>query len=229
MSMNLNGRSLAALAIAAVCISAYFGAARAGDISPPGGAVTPTMTTLGEVGEGIEDLTTLAQTRPTVPGNLVGAALVSVQAETGGAYPQDELIEGIPIVGLVYDLRANVENSFDEASGLPTGKRQHKPFTITKSVDASSPLFMQSLTLNENLISVRLGVFRPVSGGGTEHFYTVELTNANVVEIDQALEQNSTGALGYREYISFTYQTITWTYVDGGITAEDDWETPVVR
>ena len=31
-----------------------------------------------------------------------------------------------------------------------------------------------------------------------------------------------------REHLSFCYQKIIWTWVDGGITADDDWETPVV-
>jgi type VI secretion system secreted protein Hcp len=30
------------------------------------------------------------------------------------------------------------------------------------------------------------------------------------------------------EEISFVYQKITWTYVNGGITASDDWEAPIV-
>jgi type VI secretion system secreted protein Hcp len=28
------------------------------------------------------------------------------------------------------------------------------------------------------------------------------------------------------EEISFTYQKIEWTWTDGGITADDDWEAP---
>ena len=33
----------------------------------------------------------------------------------------------------------------------------------------------------------------------------------------------------YAEYeeIAFTYQKISWTIVDGGITSQDDWEAPV--
>ena len=27
--------------------------------------------------------------------------------------------------------------------------------------------------------------------------------------------------------LEFTYQKIEWTWVDGGITASDDWEAPV--
>jgi type VI secretion system secreted protein Hcp len=32
---------------------------------------------------------------------------------------------------------------------------------------------------------------------------------------------------GTAETWSFTYQKITWTWLDGGITAQDDWEAPV--
>ena len=30
-----------------------------------------------------------------------------------------------------------------------------------------------------------------------------------------------------REHISFCYQKVIWTFEDGGITSEDDWEAPV--
>lgn len=37
----------------------------------------------------------------------------------------------------------------DAASGLPTGKRQHKPMTITKELDKSSPTLEQPITSND--------------------------------------------------------------------------------
>src|SRR6266404_1793228 len=39
----------------------------------------------------------------------------------------------------------------DAASGLPTGKRMHKPFVITKELDTSSPLLYNILVTNENI------------------------------------------------------------------------------
>src|SRR5699024_4095641 len=33
----------------------------------------------------------------------------------------------------------------DPASGLPTGKRQHKPLTIRKEIDKSTPLLMRAI------------------------------------------------------------------------------------
>src|SRR6266545_4993 len=101
----------------------------------------------------------------------------------------------------------------DAASGLPTGKRQHKPFVITKELDKSTPLLYNALVTNENLTSVVFSYFR----GGTA-FMTVKLTNASISDVKQ---------VGKYEEIAFTYQKIEWTWVDGGITAMDDWEAPV--
>ena len=50
-------------------------------------------------------------------------------------------------------------------------------------------------------------------------YYTIELRNANIATIDERFPNT--------EQISFTYQKIIWTWTEGGITAEDDWETPV--
>ena len=101
----------------------------------------------------------------------------------------------------------------DAASGLPTGKRQHKPITITKELDKSSPLLLNALVTNENLSSVTITL-----NGGGKPVATIKLTNASIAGYDEH---------GTTETWSFTYQKIMWTWLDGGITAQDDWEAPV--
>ena len=101
----------------------------------------------------------------------------------------------------------------DPASGLPTGKRQHKPIVITMDWGASTPLFLNALTQNENLTSVLIGLLRD-----GKQVATIQLTNASVSQFDQH---------GENVTLQFTYQKITWTWVDGGITAQDDWEAPI--
>jgi type VI secretion system secreted protein Hcp len=101
----------------------------------------------------------------------------------------------------------------DPVSGLPTGKRQHKPITITMDWGASTPLFLNALVNNETLTSVLIGLLR-----NGNQVATIKLTNASVSDY---VEQ------GDHTKISFTYQKIEWTWVDGGITASDDWEAPV--
>src|SRR5512144_1187773 len=72
----------------------------------------------------------------------------------------------------------------DSASGLPTGKRMHKPFVITKELDKSSPLLYNCLVNNENIPEWELQFWTPqlsaATGSGAEkQHYTVKLINAN--------------------------------------------------
>jgi len=103
----------------------------------------------------------------------------------------------------------------DPASGLPTGKRQHKPFVITKELDKSTPKLLMALVTNENLSTV---TFNFTNAKSSTPYMTVKLTNANI---------SSRVQTGTTEEIQFTYQKIEWTWTDGGITASDDWEAPV--
>ena len=79
---------------------------------------------------------------------------------------------GLQIIGLSHQ----IVSPRDAASGQATGKRQHKPFTITKEIDKSSPLFLRSIFTNETLTSVLIGLLLP----NGETMATVELENAHV-------------------------------------------------
>ena len=122
----------------------------------------------------------------------------------------------------------------DAASGLPTGKRMHKPFVITKELDKASPILYQVLCTNENVSEWELQFWTPqlraTAGTGTEvQHFTVKLTNANIASINFRMANNKhPDLMKFAEYeeISFTYQKIEWTWNDGGITAGDDWEAP---
>jgi type VI secretion system secreted protein Hcp len=123
----------------------------------------------------------------------------------------------------------------DPASGLPTGRRLHKPFVIVKALDAASPPLYSALVNNENLPEWELQCFAasPTAKGGAGPQvlrYTVKLTNATISDIQFHLPDTRDAATsGWAEYeqISFTYRKIEWTWVAGGITAGDDWESPV--
>lgn len=118
----------------------------------------------------------------------------------------------------------------DHASGLPTGKRMHKPFVITKELDAATPVLYNVLVNNENVTEWELQYWRPSATGAEQQHYTVKLTNANIASITQRMLNNKDpNLMKYETYeeIAFTYQKIEWTWTQGGITAMDDWEAPV--
>jgi len=130
----------------------------------------------------------------------------------------------------VYGFNHEVLSPRDAASGLPTGKRQHKPLVITKAIEKATPLLMNVLTNNENIATWELRFWRPSRAGREEQFYTIELVNATISSIrpeqlNNKYDENMKHEV--REHVAFTYQKIIWTWEDGGITAEDDWETPV--
>ena len=137
-------------------------------------------------------------------------------------------------------LQSSIVSPRDAASGLPTGKRQHKPLVFRKSVDKSTPLLMNALVNNENLTTAEFKFWRPSTQLGTEQqYFTIKLTNANIASSNlyhpdsydstaPAISNGTSGGGQELEEFSLTYQKIQWTYVDGGITAEDDWESPVV-
>ncbi len=120
----------------------------------------------------------------------------------------------------------------DEATGMLTGRRMHKPFIITKELDKSSPLLYNMLVTNENITDWELQFWTPnlrsSAGIGTEkQHYTVKLVNARIVDINFHMLNNKNPDLTrYAEYeeVAFDYEKITWLWVDGGIMAQDDWQ-----
>lgn len=118
----------------------------------------------------------------------------------------------------------------DAATGQATGKRQHKPFVITKEIDQSSPRLYGALASNENLTEWELQFWAITSfgpGPGTEKMrYTVKLTNASIASIAFRMANNKDPELANRaeyEEIAFTYQAVEWIWMLGNVTMTDNW------
>jgi len=119
----------------------------------------------------------------------------------------------------------------DAASGLPTGKRQHHALTITKEIDRATPQLMNMLVSNENITQWELCFYQPSKIGKEQQFYTIRLTDASISGIRQEMLNNKypeNMQHKEREHVSFCYRKIEWVYVDGAVSAQDDWEAPVV-
>jgi len=149
------------------------------------------------------------------------------QGEIKGSVTQAGREDSIMIIGYSHE----VISPRDAASGMASGKRQHKPIVITKELDKSTPILANVLYNNENLTSWELRFWRPSPSGQEVQFYTVELVNATIASVRSEMLNNKypeNMQHREREHVAFTYQKIIQTWEDGGITAEDDWETPRV-
>lgn len=143
------------------------------------------------------------------------------QGEIKGSVTQAGREDSIMVIGYSHE----VDSPRDAASGLPTGKRQHKPLIVTKEIDKSTPLLMRALINNENITDMELWFWEPERSGKELLYYTIQLQNARIVNIQQEMLNNrypENRRHKEREHISFVYQTITWNYMDGGITSEDN-------
>jgi type VI secretion system secreted protein Hcp len=186
----------------------------------PSAAPGPTMKTLDEVYAAASS----APTDDPVPdiADIQGAKAIhmTLTGETQGNILGNCTVVGredtIGIIGIEH----SVASARDAASGLPTGRRQHKPITITKRIDKSTPLLYNVLTNNENITDLTLSFFQKSDKGQLSIYYSIHLLNASIAEIKQIDTE--------REQVSFCYEKITWTFEDGGMTADDDWETPNV-
>jgi type VI secretion system secreted protein Hcp len=148
------------------------------------------------------------------------------QGEIKGSVTQVGREDSIMVIAYNHE----VVSPRDAASGLPTGKRQHKPLTITKEIDKASPLLMTVLTNNEQVTKWELRFWQPSPTGQEVQHYTIELENASIASIRSEMLNNKYAEnMNHkeREHVSFCYQKVTWTWMDGGITASDDWEAPV--
>jgi len=103
----------------------------------------------------------------------------------------------------------------DSVSGNATGRRQYKPITLTVEQGPAVPL-LDHLKKNEPITQVTLS-FTPVAPNAPKHTLVVK-----------SIENVQNVTSGQLVQIGFTFEKITWTWVDGGKTTSDDWEAPVV-
>ena len=152
-----------------------------------------------------------------------------------GKFHGDHGLNGDPTQIPAFALTQEVTVPLDTATGAVSGKRQHTPLTIIKSLDRSSPLFFAAAVTNETLSSLTCMLYRDVErGAAPTAYFKFVLTNATIVDVkdvgDGASAGDERGSERERgsehERISFAYRKIEVTDLDSGTTAIDDWSSP---
>jgi type VI secretion system secreted protein Hcp len=112
-------------------------------------------------------------------------------------------------------------------TGMTTGKRHHKQFSLRRDVSGASIGIFQAFTTAENLTEVRLRFYQATALGVANHAYTIQLFNAQVCAVRMSLPDTRAlvkgNQLTLNEEISFTYLRIHWTWQNPLLVADDDW------
>lgn len=160
-------------------------------------------------------------------------AYLSVTAAKQGKFKGESTAaqrkDWIPVLAFTMELAV----PRDASSGLPTGKRQYQPITVTKEWGAASPQGLTACATNEALTTVRIEFVRANPAGQESVFQAVTLTNATLSEIRrftgdpltaEGLAGGSKEAAGLERWM-FTFQKIQVDDNDGKTTFVDDWST----
>ncbi len=125
-------------------------------------------------------------------------------------------------------LESGIATTREAGSARAAGRRQHHPLTIRKRIDKASPLISKALCSNE-VIEGTFKFFRPnpTGDGTTQQFFTMKITKGRVASQrlwspDSLVPATSTEPP--LEEVSFVYHTIEWTFTDGGVTHQDQWD-----
>lgn len=137
------------------------------------------------------------------------------------AEPAELIIDGVvnPIAVVAVD--HEVSAPYDAGTGMLTGARVHQPLTITKPVDASSPLLYQGL-VNGQVFPV--ATLRFFASGTTVNDYTIHLEQVRVVAIRSEMlnvTYQENAPLAPREKVAMIFQIIRWTWEPGAVEFED--------
>ena len=151
----------------------------------------------------------------------LAAYISSIKGQKTGVIKGDALQNGRTGWFQLYSYRQEIASPRDAASGLPTGRRQHKPIVITRKAGMGSSQLMNALVNNEILTEVKFSFWQSRGGGVEENFQNVTLTNVSLA----GFRQFDLAGVGLMEELTFTYQRIELTTVLGGITTQDNWES----
>jgi len=136
-----------------------------------------------------------------------------------GPVTQKKLEKTIKLLSFEHSLDIPVKPE----NGMPSGKKVHRPITVVKELDKSSPLLAQVLATADHLTEVK---FQFVEPNGNVYF-TITLKNAALCGLrtfclNTADPRN--GPFNHMQEVSMTFEEIEWHFVDGGITARDSFE-----
>jgi len=131
---------------------------------------------------------------------------------------------GVMQVGLedtseLIELDHLIIQNIDPSTGLPSGRIQHQPITVTKEIDRATVALHERMTSNQKISTMKLLWFRNNRTGEEEGYFEITLTNAYVVSMETIVPLTlipENVVLGHMERVSFIYETIEWIWIPDG-------------
>jgi type VI secretion system secreted protein Hcp len=139
----------------------------------------------------------------------------------GQAINGDSKIQGREKSCNIFSIEHSVRIPFDHDTGKVTATRKHKALIVVKPIDPATPILNKACCNGELLQDVKILLYKINDNGEEKGFFQYSLNDARVVDISPIIDAGS--GSDYMEAVSFSYDKITWNYLDGNILASDTW------
>lgn len=141
--------------------------------------------------------------------------------------------KGSPIVGgcLMPARLGSIElKSFSHGVTIPvdpqwgklTGTRVHRPVSIVKEFDQTTPILYRAVCEGRTMKKATIKMYR-ISESGTEtEYFNIVLDNVKIVTVSPYLAPNGVSST-HLETLELRYEAIAWKYSEGNIIYRDTW------
>ncbi|MBI1841536.1 MAG: type VI secretion system tube protein Hcp [Verrucomicrobia bacterium] len=174
----------------------------------------------------------VANAQAPLSSSAASTVYMKLQAQKQGVIKGEVIKKGLEQFHSILAYSHEIVSPRDPASGLPTGRRQHQPFRVVKLLNSGSPQLLTAMANNENFPTITIDVWapNPTGAGAESKIMTYTLINASLVSLRPWMpNQSDTAAASYppAEELSFNYESIKVTWINGGIEGQDTWNTLV--
>lgn len=110
----------------------------------------------------------------------------------------------------------------DSSWGKLTGTRVHRPVTIVKEFDQTTPLLYRAVCEGRTMKKATIRMYRILESGIEAEYFNIILENVKFTTIAPFLSPNGMSST-HLETLELRYEAITWKYTDGNIIYRDSW------
>ena len=151
----------------------------------------------------------------------LGYQTVEVTANAKALPPASKTVGQMTLAGEIpvpiTDFDADVTQPVDAASGLATGKRVHKPVTITRAIDSLMATLVPAAENNRAFATLVIELQRTGGDGKPETYAKYTFGNARISE----LEDSGAAGVGLSERLQLDYDSLE--VQSGANVAVDQW------
>ncbi|MHA4594523.1 Hcp family type VI secretion system effector [Klebsiella pneumoniae] len=106
--------------------------------------------------------------------------------------------------------------------GKLTGTRIHRPVSIVKEFDQTTPLLYRAVCEGRPMKKAIIKMYRILEAGIEAEYFNIILENVKVTTVAPYLSPTGMSST-HLETLEMRYEAITWKYMDGNIYYRDSW------